>query len=356
MARETARGMSCKNNQKQLALAVIQFEGTHKRFPAGSTTSCCAAIACPDGTNCADVKAGRECTHVIPAYWDITSSTGANNDHGVGGGALGWGARLMPFLENTPLYDQVAGCFANTIGHRVLVADISTRIFQTQSGDGLIPYSLSQMNVPLWRCPSCTGEELLTLSKFARGNYVGLAGPHRTGQCGDGKDIAASNGDTSHSYFNYGNADGGDYSGLFFQGHPPFTGADGYRSEGNQPALDSITDGASNCLLISERSAEHLSGNPQDIEPNRLATSWIGGAAGVIRDVTFFTSYPPNDKRYAGDSGSGERVHAACAASMHPGGVNAALADGSVQFVESAIDPTLWRNLGDRQDGQVASF
>jgi prepilin-type N-terminal cleavage/methylation domain-containing protein/prepilin-type processing-associated H-X9-DG protein len=33
MARESARGAQCSNNQKQLALALLNYENTHKRFP-----------------------------------------------------------------------------------------------------------------------------------------------------------------------------------------------------------------------------------------------------------------------------------------------------------------------------------
>ncbi len=41
------------------------------------------------------------------------------------------------------------------------------------------------------------------------------------------------------------------------------------------------------------------------------------------------------------------------ARSRHPGGVNAALCDGSVRFIEDEIDLTLWRNLASMQDGEV---
>jgi prepilin-type N-terminal cleavage/methylation domain-containing protein len=40
-------------------------------------------------------------------------------------------------------------------------------------------------------------------------------------------------------------------------------------------------------------------------------------------------------------------------ASHHPGGLNAARGDGSVQFVSNEIDADLWRRLGDRSDGQL---
>jgi prepilin-type processing-associated H-X9-DG protein len=43
------------------------------------------------------------------------------------------------------------------------------------------------------------------------------------------------------------------------------------------------------------------------------------------------------------------------ARSYHPGGVNAAFADGSVHFVTSTIRPETWKALGTRGGGEVYS-
>jgi len=39
--------------------------------------------------------------------------------------------------------------------------------------------------------------------------------------------------------------------------------------------------------------------------------------------------------------------------SFHPGGVNAALLDGSVRFVTGTIDLAVWRALGTRNGGET---
>jgi prepilin-type processing-associated H-X9-DG protein len=44
------------------------------------------------------------------------------------------------------------------------------------------------------------------------------------------------------------------------------------------------------------------------------------------------------------------------ARSKHTGGVNAALADGSVRFVTDSIDLATWRALGTRANGEAVSF
>ena len=42
--------------------------------------------------------------------------------------------------------------------------------------------------------------------------------------------------------------------------------------------------------------------------------------------------------------------------STHPGGVNVALADGSVQFFADSLDIQVLYNLADREDGNVTNF
>ena len=44
------------------------------------------------------------------------------------------------------------------------------------------------------------------------------------------------------------------------------------------------------------------------------------------------------------------------ARSQHPGGVSAAVADGSVRFVANGIDLTAWRALGTRAGGEVVTL
>jgi prepilin-type processing-associated H-X9-DG protein len=43
------------------------------------------------------------------------------------------------------------------------------------------------------------------------------------------------------------------------------------------------------------------------------------------------------------------------ASSAHPGGVNVAMADGSVRFIKSSIAQSVWWGLGTRNGGEVIS-
>ena len=67
----------------------------------------------------------------------------------------------------------------------------------------------------------------------------------------------------------------------------------------------------------------------------------------------FLVSAPPNAQ--VPDCGHRATVGIGvfAARSLHPGGVNAAMADGSVSFFTNGIDVRLWRALGTRRGGEV---
>jgi prepilin-type processing-associated H-X9-DG protein len=80
---------------------------------------------------------------------------------------------------------------------------------------------------------------------------------------------------------------------------------------------------------------------------------WLLGGA---RYSTFFTSATPNT--LIPDCGNaqmnGQGLFAA--RSYHPGGVNAAMADGSVHWFASTISLRVWRAIGTRAGAEVASW
>jgi prepilin-type processing-associated H-X9-DG protein len=69
----------------------------------------------------------------------------------------------------------------------------------------------------------------------------------------------------------------------------------------------------------------------------------------------FFVSVPPNSPipDCGTDNLNGRGVFAA--RSYHPGGVNAAMADGSVRWFASTIDEKTWRALGTRSGGEAVT-
>ena len=130
-ARESARRISCGNNLKQIALAVLSFESTHKAFPAGFSYH--------------------------------------NNE--AGGPSWGWAAFILPYMEQKPLYDRLG-----VDGRRL---DNVYRPLGTSADDK----AMLQTVIAAYRCPSDTTPALNEVCKFGVGyfpfataNYVGCAG------------------------------------------------------------------------------------------------------------------------------------------------------------------------------------
>jgi prepilin-type processing-associated H-X9-DG protein len=128
--------------------------------------------------------------------------------------------------------------------------------------------------------------------------------------------------------------------------------------------LADITDGTSNTLMFSEHAhailvnnaniAAGLNGPPFDYQ-------WWH--SGYYNDSQIETQYPPNGQnKFASTFASAGSDDAAMnASSYHPGGVNAALCDGSVRFIKDtinswAIDPISGLPSGITYTGHVYSI
>lgn len=119
--------------------------------------------------------------------------------------------------------------------------------------------------------------------------------------------------------------------------------------------LKRITDGTSKTLLISEV----IQGENYDIR----GLTWWGDAAGFSTylapnssqpDVSVFASYcdvTENDLRPCVQQ-TKKNPEMFAARSRHPGGVNVAMCDGSVRFINDSIDLSVWRALSTSHGGE----
>jgi prepilin-type N-terminal cleavage/methylation domain-containing protein/prepilin-type processing-associated H-X9-DG protein len=126
-AREAARSMSCKNQLKQIGLAIQLYHDTHKHIPPG---------------------------------W---ISTNDNDPEGTPGWA--WSTRILPYLEQNSLYE-------NEIDMRIPI-------------DDPLHASAREVRLSVYRCPSDNGKPLVMLASEAdgsdllevsRSNYPGVFG------------------------------------------------------------------------------------------------------------------------------------------------------------------------------------
>jgi prepilin-type N-terminal cleavage/methylation domain-containing protein len=116
--------------------------------------------------------------------------------------------------------------------------------------------------------------------------------------------------------------------------------------------FESLTDGSSNVLMVSEKRL-----NTQ----NYMIGDWHddrGWTDGWDPDVVRCTCIPPL-KDVAGSCGS--PTNAQCVSgyefgSAHPSGIQGVLGDGAVKTISWTIDPVMFNRLGDRQDRQPVNI
>ena len=126
---------------------------------------------------------------------------------------------------------------------------------------------------------------------------------------------------------------------------------------GNSGQLDANTNPAWALTDIQNCSAAW--NNPSTPFENNKGQRWCTGSPGV---TLFNTIVPPNSTQYpwaacrfncAGCGADyGQYVNVS---SNHPGGVNTALADGSVRFVKNSLAQNVWWALGTRANGEIIS-
>ncbi|MBB01066.1 MAG: DUF1559 domain-containing protein [Rubinisphaera brasiliensis] len=119
-AREAARRSSCKNNLKQIGLALHNYHDVHKVFPPLFVIP-----TDPRATNPASI------------YTDALNSTGAQSPGA--NPAWSWSAYLLPFVEQPALYDQgQIGQGSLILNHRdVFRTPVSVYMCPSDSGDVL---------------------------------------------------------------------------------------------------------------------------------------------------------------------------------------------------------------------------
>jgi len=180
-AREAARRMQCQSNLKQIALALHNYEQTHRKFPPG----------------CIQQQADPQ--------WSA-GATAANTINDTESWA--WGAFLLPYIEQSALYEQAG------IGRGNLLQNV-------------IP--LANTYIPSYRCPS-----------------DGRAPKTRVGQ---GFSIRFAPWGLSHFKGNCGHAGCGisGSDGIFWRTNGP--------GEGGTPSdigFRQIEDGTSNTIAVGE--------------------------------------------------------------------------------------------------------
>jgi len=288
-ARELASRMACGSNMRQLGLGLLVHHDARRRFPSG------ALAYLNNGT--------------------LVSPTGTEPGRTAVTGGWGWGTFLLPFIEESGLYDRLAPDGANFPA---------------------APNDLTRTVVAPYLCPSDAGQPL----------HFALA------MGGNG----SSDGHARSSYV----AVAGSNSPVEYRGHDVLAKANrgmfGYNTRVKQ--LDA-TDGLSKTMMLVERIWD--GGNSE----KRRGAIWVGKPPGGANDSGNKYSNLIRVENHANwvvnglNNNSAASAHVAPRGTLSNGniggglGVNVVMGDASVHMLSENIDGAVWQLLGQRADDQV---
>jgi prepilin-type N-terminal cleavage/methylation domain-containing protein len=295
-AREAARRSQCSNNLKQIGLAMHNYHDTFKTFPPGFTND--------------HGQAQNYLGQPLGPYH------GLNRWYA----SWAWSAYVAPFMELTPQYE--------TLG-----------VTRTWAADSLLTaasQNVIQTPVSTLRCPSDTGQEL---------NNVG--GEYRPADTAGTQYYAATS--------NYMGVCDDDSANIDNRQN----NCSGVLYVDSSTKIRDVTDGTSNVLMVGEKCLErtHARCNASGYKQNCGAgIVFVVGASNqlshdnrsncaalgtVARGINWDSDQACNNLWNAKSS-----FH-----SLHPGGAQFVLVDGSTHFIPETIDLTTLRRLGNRSDG-----
>ena len=299
-AREAARRSQCANNLKQLGLGLHNYHDTYKTFPpmAGGTTH-------------------------TDTSWDPGSWFSNGERHSTY-------FFLLPFMEQKPLHDQIlAGLPEGSMGS-----------IRPQGPNGMRPYSAYRVKIPGYLCPSDsqadrggwdTATAAISYAVNCGDSSIGLDGTWNPSIVGAttnrgvfgfriGNTMADIRDGTSNTLAFSENATYSPAQHGKIHGHYVIIGRDSFRAS---PIVCMQAKGANGQLVGTLPGSHHRDGE-----------AWTSGFPMILG---FTTILPPNAPSCANNQGEWEEGIFS-ADSYHPGGVNAAMCDGSVRFVQETIN------------------
>ena len=303
-ARESARRMQCTNNMKQIGLALHQYHSAYDVFPpAGSV----------------DVLGNSTGSGRVPQTASIH-------------------LRLTNYLEQRAVYDAYNFALGDVVNGNSIPAN--TTVMSTA--------------IPGYLCPSDPNpgsNENLAINFDVRVTTVNYA----------------VNGGVNRQYT--GGATNG--TAWWLGGNPYY---------GNRVRISSVTDGTSNTAGFSEwvkgmsgqntlgfnlvyAIGQYTNGSPLNDDSICRASNtplWdFKGEYWTLQDTgrggPYYHVMPPDQPACAVNANFGNVDSFIGPSSLHPGGVNLLLLDGSVRFIKSSINLSTWNALGTRAGSEVIS-
>ena len=308
-AREAARRSQCANNLKQVGLAMHNYHSVHKTLPSGTINP---------GMNIGSSDAPA------PHEGEVLNHTGHE--------------LILPFMEQQALYDQIDF----TICSNGLV-----------NGAGVLVGGWPNANTPLMKtlisaflCPTDKGLERGALRRTDANRYIADGQRHTNyALCAGGHGNGWERGNYWVVYVTSASnlADG--RTGIRYRGAFGHNGAAQFKD---------FRDGTSNVVMVGEVTIS-----------DRTHTAYEHFWGGYRYYNTFFNNHPNidsnhnNNPRYhinGPSTATDDRHHVGVTASLHPGGAQYTLGDGSTRFVAETIDKSTWAVVTRLASGQTDSL
>jgi prepilin-type N-terminal cleavage/methylation domain-containing protein len=301
-AREAARRSQCKNNLKQLGLAMHNYHDAFQMFPLAMAYS----------------------------VWDTSPYR-----------AMSAQAQMLPMLDQASVYNQ--------INFNQLYTDTTTPAV----AGGPVNNTVKNTKIPMFWCPS----DLAWNGAEAGNNYVMSGGPSiwwsgtaadQVGMFNWRKSVRISDilDGTSNVIAASESIKGDNISGT--------TTAATFDPKREVNRAIALPSGAPNTMWTQGQVNAYQNSCLTTFPTGEYGTGrreWMNGIHG---ETVFNTMAPPNwagPDCYAGGGGWYDAAGVFPARSRHTGGVQALLGDGSVRFISDNIDLIQWQRLGHVSDG-----
>ena len=312
-AREAARRMSCANNIRNVALAVHNFHDARQRIPFDVFDGLFGEenFVLPDGTE-------------QPA--PVSQFRRDQNFNG-----KGWIVDILPFIEEQNFFEALRPGFDDPSATNMNF--IATPTNGRGMGRPEIRNFINRQ-LPILTCPS-DPSAVPTFGMFPWGEEIEVAVTSYKGVAGD---TAVGN-----AFFAglWNDEDFGTIPDCFER-----LGCNGlfWKLGYYEPiSFRRIADGLSTTFMIGESVASQ--------DPHSSAYHSEGDWASCNMQFNFFS---PSD--FETIRSTLEWVNTRGFRSLHPGGANFALADGSVRFLAEGIEHRLYRALSTKDQGEIASL
>ena len=297
-AREAARRTQCRNNLKQIGLALHNYHGALQVFP--------------------------------PGYVDRNGNPNLTPDNDLGPG-WGWATFLLPYLDQSNVYDQINVNQAIGTGMNTQVSLTSLPALQCPSDGQQDPFAAydSSFSTPI--------------ATVAHSNYV------------------ANNGWIEC----FGGAGGNPQPGPFADGLAGTFGQAGVGMfwRNSRVSVARVKDGLSNTIAVGERSSNHSPSTWTGAIPGGRCPAWM-----AVQPPSPY-SPPPGPAYDNADFGEALVLAHANAShlpnadfpifdpdvfySFHSGGCHFLFGDGSVRFISTYVDGFTYQHLATIAGGEV---